>query len=219
MDNKNLELFKQAINEGLSRRFDKISSSFTDEIVCSGGHELAMRSIVYGKASEKRALSPKTRRIIAILVAAALLLTGCGMLFRNQIREAIREFYVAITLSDKVGGESAIEEIYELSYVPDGFNLKTQVIESINTLFIYENEANQIIWFEQRISEGSTFIIDTESGYSKMMNISEHDIYFRETNHYTYYIWTSDKYAFYIKTNMESAHIEIVSIINGLAIK
>ena len=57
MDNKNLELFKQAINEGLSRRFDKISSSFTDEIVCSEGHELAMRSIVYGKASEKRALS------------------------------------------------------------------------------------------------------------------------------------------------------------------
>ena len=49
MDKSNLELFKQAISEGLSEKFDSVADSYTDEIICSEKHKLAMRTIVYGK--------------------------------------------------------------------------------------------------------------------------------------------------------------------------
>ena len=47
MDKSNLELFKQAISDGLSKKFDSVVNSYTDEIVCSEQHNLAMRTIVY----------------------------------------------------------------------------------------------------------------------------------------------------------------------------
>jgi hypothetical protein len=76
MNKSDLELFKQALSEGLSESFDSVVDGYTGEIVCSKRHELAMRTIVYGKTSERRILSPKERRIIAILIAVALMLTG-----------------------------------------------------------------------------------------------------------------------------------------------
>ena len=97
MDKSNLELFKQAISDGLSKKFDSVVNSYTDEIVCSEQHNLAMRTIVYGKADAKRTWSPKMKRVVAILIAAALLLTSCGIIFRNEIREVFEEFFVKLT--------------------------------------------------------------------------------------------------------------------------
>ena len=38
MDKSNLELFKQAISEGLSEKFDSVVDSCTEKIVCSEKH-------------------------------------------------------------------------------------------------------------------------------------------------------------------------------------
>ena len=97
MDKSNLELFKQALNEAVSNKFDKMADECTEEIVYSEKHKLAMRTIVYGKTDNKRVWSPKMKRIIAILIAAALLLTSCGIIFRNEIREIFKEFFVSLT--------------------------------------------------------------------------------------------------------------------------
>ena len=86
MDKSNLELFKQAVNEAVSNKFDSMADSCTEEIVCSEKHKLAIRTIIYGETKAKRVWSPKMKRIIAILVAAALLLTSCGILFGYEIR-------------------------------------------------------------------------------------------------------------------------------------
>ena len=105
MDKSNLELFKQALNEAVSNKFDKMADECTEEIVYSERHKLAMRTIVYGKADTKRVWSPKMRRIIAILIAVALLLTSCGIIFRNEIREFVEEFFVKITYSSDEDGK------------------------------------------------------------------------------------------------------------------
>ena len=97
MDKSNLELFKQAVNEGLSNKFDSIVQGCTEEITYYDRHKIAMQTLVYGKTNNRRTLSPKMRRIIAILVAAALLLTSCGIIFRNEIREVFKELFASIT--------------------------------------------------------------------------------------------------------------------------
>ena len=140
MDKSNLELFKQALSEGLSNKIDSVVNSYTDEIVCSEKHNLAMRTIVYGKTNTKRALSPKMKRIIAILVAAALLLTSCGIIFRNEIREVFEEFFIKLSYSDGETTGETIEEVYELSYVPEGYYLEKYTNLPVNVNYVYKND-------------------------------------------------------------------------------
>lgn len=215
MDKSNLELFKQAISEGLSEKFDSVVDSCTEEIVCSDRHKLAMRTIIYGKADTKKALSPKMKRIIAILVAAALLLTSCGIIFRNEIREVIEEFFVKLTYSDDVTSGSIIEEIYELTYLPEGYYLDDKTITPICVQYNFINKNINYIKFEQRILDGSGFAVDSESGYSQIKEIEEFDVYYRFTDKYHYYIWHNSKYSFIVNSTAPLSNEQIVLIIEG----
>ena len=219
MAKSDLELFKQALNEGLSKRFDSLAEACTEEINFSDRHNLAMRAIVYGKTSNRRTLSPKMKRVIAILIAAALLLTSCAVIFRNELREVINEFFVAITFSDKVSGENFIEEVYELSYVPEGYVLDEKDISPLSAFYTYTNEDNQVILFQQRVLYGNIYIIDSEDGYSKIVEIPNYDVYFRDTTQYKNYIWTDGKYAFNIRSSTGLTNDELVAIINGITVK
>ena len=109
MDKSNLELFKQAISDGLSKKLDSVVNSYADEIVCSEKHRLAMRTIVYGKAEAKRTWPSRMKYIIAIIVAAALLLTSCAVIFRNEIREVVDEFFAKYVYSGDETGTDTIE--------------------------------------------------------------------------------------------------------------
>ena len=112
MNKNNRELFIQALTEGLSNRIDQTISECNVEIKPSKQHMLAMRTIVYGKGYRSEPLSPKARKIIALLIAAALLLTSCAVIYRNEIRgfiEEITESFAKLTHSDEVTEGSRIE--------------------------------------------------------------------------------------------------------------
>ena len=215
MDKSNLELFKQAISEGLSDRFDSVVDSCTEEIVCSEKHKLAMRTIVYGKVGTGRTMSPKMRKIIAILVAAALLLTSCAVIFRNEIREIFEEFFVKITCSNSEDGK-VIEEVYKRGYLPDGYSLNDEVITPVRTQYEFTNDKEDYIWFEQRILDGSDFTFNSESGYSKIVEIDYYDVYYKYTETHHSYIWHNGKYAFSLRLNQNLSTKEIELIISGI---
>ena len=222
MDKSNLELLKEAISEGVSRRFDRMAAEYTEEIVCSDKHTLAMRTIVYGKAETKRPWSPRTRRIIAILIAAALLLTSCGIIFRNEIREMIKEVYdlfIAITYSDEDAGGAVIEDVYSLSYVPDGYQLEEELITPLCTQYEYKNNNNDYLWFEQKILDGTDFYVDNEKGYVKIDTIQGYEIFYRYYNEKHVYVWNDGEYSLFIQSTIELPDSEIVLIIEGLTTK
>lgn len=208
-------VFKQAISEGLSKKLDSVVDSCTEKIACSKRHELAMRTIVYGKVDTKRTLSPKMRRIIAILVAAALLLTSCAIIFRNEIREMFEDFFVKITCSNSEDGK-VIEEVYELGYLPDGYFLDDKAVSHTTAKFNYTNRQGDLIKFEQRILDGSDFTIDSESGYSKFVEIEKCDVYYRKNSKHNIYVWCDNKYSFYIISDTELSNSIIIQIINGI---
>lgn len=216
MDKSDLELFKQAISEGLSQKFDSVVDNYTEKIVCSERHELAMKTIVYGKADVKRAWSPKMKRIIAILVVAALLLTSCAIIFHNEICEVFEEFFASITFSESESNSDTIEELYELTYLPEGYNLTNKKVRSLRIQWEYTNENNDTIQFEQRVFERTSFTIDSESGYSQMKEIEEWDVYYRSTDKYHNYIWNDGEYIFQIKSNQKISNEEIILIIQGI---
>ena len=219
MDKSNLELFKQALNEAVSNKFDKMADECTEEIVYSEKHKLAMRTIVYGKTDNKRSLSPRMRRIIAILVAAALLLTSCGIIFRNEIREIFEEFFVKLEYNDEKESDETIKEVYYLSYVPERYSLKMETITNMCVQYEFINEDGNSLYFEQRALTRSSFVVDSESGYSKIEEIKEYEVYYRFTNKYHHYVWCNEKYSMTIKSNTYLTNEDIILMLDGLATK
>lgn len=218
MDKRDLELFKQAISEGLSEKLDSVVNNCTEKIVCSDRHELAMRTIVYGKADTKRTWSPRARRLIAILIAAALLLTSCAVIFRNEIREIINEFFVQLTYPNAEEGET-IEEVYELSYLPEGYYLNVENIRPMRVQYEFTNESGDCICFEQKLKDGTSFVFDSERGYSQISEIQDYAVYYRNVNAKHVYVWDNGKYAVSLTSNVELSNEEIVSILCGIVIK
>ena len=222
MDKNNLELFKQALSEGVSNRFDKIAAECTEKIVCSDKHNLAMQTIIYGKTNTKRTRSPGMKRIIAILIAAALALTSCGIIFRNEIREIVEDicnFFVAITYTENGSEGATIEEIYELGYLPEGYSLKDEKIRPLRTQYEYTNKNGDILWFEQQPIDGTDFIVDSESGYAQLNDIKDYEIYYRFTGEKHVYIWNDGKYSMSLSSNIQISTEDIVLIFNGLTLK
>lgn len=219
MDKNNIELFKQAISEGLAGRLDKVVNGYTQEIACSQQHSIAMKKIVYEKTDLQKVLSPKMKKIIAILVAATLLLTGCGIIFRNEIREIyieICDFFTSLTYSYPNSDGKLIEKVYELGYLPNGYTLVDSTISPLTVIYKFENDNNDYIKFEQVVLNGAYFIVNNETGYSQINTIDKYEVFYssREQNHL--YIWNDGTYAFKIHSNTYLSDDEIVSIIEGI---
>ena len=219
MDKSNLELFKQALNEAVSNKFDKMADECTEEIVYSEKHKLAMRTIVYGKTDNKRVLSPKMRRIIAILIAVALLLTSCGIIFRNEIREIFEEFFVKLTYDGDDESTESIKDVYYLSYVPEGYVLERDTTTKICVQYKYVNQNSDFISFEQRAITSSDFYIDIEQGYSQINEIENYEIYYRTANDFHWFVCNSVKYQIQLISSTQLSNDEIIRIIEGITIK
>ena len=216
MDKGNLELFKQAISEGLSEKLDSVVNSYTDEIVCSEKHRLAMRTIVYGKAETKGTWSPRMKHIIAIIVAAALLLTSCAVIFRNEICEIVGEFFAKYVYSGDETGMETIEEVYELTYLPEGYTFENKIITPLCVQYILVDENDNAIIFEQRILDKSGFTVNSEKGYSKIEEIEKYSIFYRYTETFHSYIWNDGKYAFELSSTQRLSNEDIELIIQGI---
>ena len=219
MDKSNLELFKQALNEAVSNKFDKMADECTEEIVYSDRHKLAMRTIIYGKADTSRAWSPRVKRIIAILVAAALILTSCGIIFRNQIREIFEEFYVKLTYEENEESNKNIDEVYVLGYVPEGYVLENEFLSTTYVKYKFMTSEGDVLYFEQRAIAHSGYYIDSENGYSKIEEIEEYEVYYRFTDKNHHYALSDGKYSMKIKSSTKLSNEDIILMLDGLATK
>ena len=219
MDKTNLELFKQALNEAVSNKFDNMAASCTEEIICSEKHNLAMRTIIYGKTNFQRVWSPRMKRIIAILVAAALLLTSCCIIFRNEIREIFKDLFASITFREDESKVDTIEDIYQLEYVPDGYFLEEENISPLSVVDKFVDINGNVIKFKQSILNNIDFVIDSESGYSQIVDVNKYDVYYRSTDTFHYYIWNDSEYALTLRSTAPLSNETIILIIEGITIK
>lgn len=219
MDKTNEELFKQAINEALTNKFQRMADACDEEIVCSRRHRKAMRAIVNGKTPRK----PLSTKMIAILVAAAiLLLAGCAIIYRDEIREFvtdIREFFVKVSFSEGDNESRNIEEIYELTYIPEGYSLEDKRINRMSVQYKFININNDLIRFTQQTLDASSFQVDSEHSENTIIEINHHTIYSRKTGDMYYYLWNDGKYAMQICSSESLSDDELLLIIDGIRIK
>ena len=191
----NQELFKQALVEGVNRRLDREIAACDEEIAYSRKHIKAMERIVKGKTPQK----PINSKMIAILVAAAiLLLAGCAIIYRDEIRAFItdiKEFFVEIRFDEGENESKYIEEVYELTYVPKGYIVTNRDITRMSVQYVFKNQDDKSIKFIQCSMDNSGFAVDSEHGYNEIIKIEQYEIYFRETDRINYYVWNDGEYA------------------------
>lgn len=218
--NNEMDLFKQAIREALDKKIDEAIKSENEEINVSKKHKIAMRTILRGKIPTEGRVSPKTVRIIAIVAIIALLLASCAIIYREEIgklRVKILERYDLITSSDKET-YAAIEEIYELTYIPDGYELKNSSVLPRTVVYEYNDADGNRLILNQNVIDKNLYHIDNENGEREIITVNNFSIYYRQSSEQHIFLWNNEKYVFLLCSDINFSTDELTKIIEGVKI-
>ena len=197
MTKSDLELFKEALTEGLSIRFQNEVDNFEGELVISERHERAMRTIFAGVQVRPFVWPSARAKIAAAAVAATMLLASCAAAYRDEIRdfiETIYEDYMSVGFENSNEAPQHIEEYYELTYIPEGYYIKDRIQMDLLNIYILENDHGDKIIFEQAVLNDKTEL-DSEQGDQYMLYIDGKEIYCRAYDTGCSYIWNDGKYS------------------------
>lgn len=219
--NNEMDLFKQAIREALDKKIDEAINSENETLDVSKKHKIAMRTILRGKIPTEGRVSAKRVRIIAIVAIIALLLASCAVIYREEIGKltvVILERYDLITHSDNSGTPLSIEEEYELSYVPNGYDLKDVITTENTVIRTYSNSDENNIIFNQNVVGNAHILLDNEHGNSETYKIGDLIVYFRPSSDKFVYLWNDEKYIVIISSDIKFSIDELTKIIEGVKI-
>lgn len=218
MEKSNLELFREALFEAMSSKANE--ADLAEKIEPSDRHKATMQAILDGTYERKSVWKLTKAKIAAIIVAAALLLAGCA--YRNEIRDFIEKFYdncIVVMFSDKANEGKMIEEVYELSYVPEGYVLEDTIADPTNIRYEYRNSNGSFIRFSQIILDGYTYAFDNESGSYEYITIENIKVYHHNSDVFHLYLWNDGSYAYELRSNVPIPTEELILIINGITKK
>lgn len=218
------QLFKNAILEALSQKYEQELAECREDAKCSKGHYLRVSEItgiplarVMGKRRSLR------RTFVAVLIAAALLLAGCtAYVYRNTIKEFFEEIYdthIKVFYSgEQTDNELYIKEFYSLSYVPEGYQLVREVKNEVCVQYIWESQTGNTLVFEQKLIKESDYFIDSDVENMLCTEYNGISVYLRSNNNVWLYLWNDGKYAMSIDSEQKLSDDELKKIIDGIVI-
>lgn len=217
MNKNDLELFKQALLEALDKNLQEEEKYFAEEIQTSEKHKIEMNEILSGKYLPTSTWKLTKAKIAAILIAATLVLVGCAVAYRNEIRdfiETVYEDYISVGFENSDEAPRQIKDIYQLTYIPQGYEQKEHIKTKLKSVYVFENSEGNTIRFEQQILNGA---ISFDSEYSEygFFHISGIKVYYYISENYYCYLWNDGKYALTMGTTEELSYEELGSIIDG----
>ena len=222
MEKCELDLFKQALSEGIEKRINSEIAGYSEQITYSRRHRIAMRTIIHGKLGERSQRSIPMKRIIAIVAILAFLLTACAIVYRAEIRELIREITsdgegIRIKFFGKSEEPSKLSERYELTYVPEGYTMMTN--EKYLSSYFYEyhdSEENKLIFEQCKLD--SVFFVDSDGEYERTIQVDGFRVYFKALEEHYYYLWNDGKYGMTILSDVEISDEDLILIVRGVAV-
>lgn len=161
---------------------------------------------------------PSAKQIVAILIAAAILaLTGCGVIYRNEIRDFVVHFYetyIKVEFSNDHSSNSNSDVSYSFEYLPDGFVKDEE--ESDEMFIVWKNESDQTIKLSILKIDKSMHYIDTEYGDVETKIIGNKKIMVYKNERYYTCIWNDEYKAFRLKVFGNVPEQEIIYFIEGI---
>ena len=216
------DLFRLALTEAFVRKFDRELENCPFSAECSEEHVSKMETIIAGAVQVEQ--SKKRRKwIVALLVAAALLLTACTVYaYRGEIREFIETVYekhIRVTYYDvdQEPSSDTITEYYTLGYVPEGYVLESEQYWTGTSKIKWRNESGDHIVFEQCTLDGTNFTIDSEKGQVNIIICNDIKVYCQIAD-ICCYTWNDGRYVYKIITSENLSNDTLTDLISGLKI-
>ena len=219
MDRAENDLFRRAIVEAISQNNREELAECTDPVVCSKQHYRKMSAIL-GFRVRKPIVWTRTRKMwVAAIIAAALLLTGCAVANYKAIGEFIVNFYedhIKMTDNSEEGLNHDGFEMYELTYIPEGYDLVEMAIGETTCYYEWRDESeDQILVFEQT-KRGSS--IHTFDETAELIDIGNNRISIRYTGNSVFYIWHTEQYVFALRSSCALEMGELQKIVEGVSL-
>ena len=221
MNKTDLEVFKQALTEGLAIKFERELAECPEIVICSDSHYRRMNRIINKEYVFNLNFINQKTKAASILIAATLVFAGCTNAYKNEIRdfiETVYEGYTDIKFSDDKA--TAIITPYELGYVPKGYEVANYLKNDTMIYYLFVDSNNNMISFFQLPIGGTSFGFDTEQGgYSEYLYVANNKIYHRKNTACHCYVWNDGIYALSLESDLELSCEELEMIISGLKIK
>lgn len=225
-----LELFRKALLEARLRKSQQMIDADTGEVTFTKKHLRKMQYIINSDRTPLRCTfhSRKKKRILAVLIAAAILLIGSIAVYAN--RDAIIRFTqkifgnhtkVSYSIQDNDSYvPSRIEQEYTLTYVPEGYELMNSMSNLIFVWAEWKNETGDYLRFGQSVINGGIHGLDNESSISEQIQIGEFEVC---SSHHissvSTYIWTDGMYVYKIECHTDISLEELARIMSGISVR
>lgn len=206
--NDDLKLFRQAFVEAMHENTMMILAEYPEKPIFSKKHMRAMKRILSGqkKTPIKRSgrVSPR-KRLIAALIAAALLLGGLTVYAkRKAVIELIEQIYEKYTRiiyhkdqDDGADLTDGIEEERIPAYVPEGFVLRDYQSSLSDVYVEWQNEDEFIIFSQNTI--GTVYDLDNEHSDIFTIVIGSYTVYEHQNEYINTYIWNDGEYSYLLR--------------------
>lgn len=215
-------LFGRALIEATYNAYQRDLSLCEDTEQCSERHIERMNEILGLSSSGKFGFGkPRRRTVIAIVLAIALLLTGCcaTYIYRDEIsgfieiieKEGIRVIFEG---TDRADYPDKIEERYVLRSVLEGYELVKTVEDPGLNRQTWKNADGDVIVFEQSLI-GTIYGFNSEVGETEILTVGGQNVYFRRIEKY-YYLWCDGKYCMKLESSRELSFEEFEKMFLGI---
>ncbi len=215
---ENEKWFGELCNDALIEYHKEKMADCKENAKCSRSHKKKMCEIVGCRFFVTQRISQQI--IAAVIAAVMLLIAGCATyMCREKIFGFVVEFYEKyIFLADETGNGKGdaddIEEMYMLSYVPDGFVLVEQFVEPQFVRYVWENNIGNQIVFRQSPKYDSFRDGGLESTEKRM--IAGVYLYYSKTLAWDIYIWSEGTNFFRLEINYSISADELAKMIASI---
>lgn len=222
------ELFRQALLEARLRKSQQIMDADTDEVQFSKKHLRKMQQIISADRSSLQFAfySRKKKRILALLIAAAVLIIGSITVYANK--DAIVQFvqkifcdHIEVSYANQGNVEGIpewIEQEYAPSYLPKGYELVETSSGVSYTYSKYQNAKGDYIQFDQRVIDSSLFVFDNEKSDSDVIQLTTFTVYCtHRSSGPSFYVWTDGRYAYQFVCSSNISQDELTQMIMGIS--
>ena len=219
MDISEKKLFAQAVAEGLVEKYDAQIAAIDGPVICSKRHDKRMQQILDGQDPTNHRNIKRT--IGAILLAAALLLTGCTVYaYRNEIRDffvMVYDTFIKMTFdTEQQGRKERIEDVYYPTNMLEGYEMTYENVNSLIVIYEYKNTEGDTLMFEQCLLDGANHFLDAEQGNAELREIGDYRFYYKTSDQHHHYIWNDGEYAMTLTSNTALSDEALINLLNGI---
>lgn len=217
----NRAMFNNALTEVISSEFADVPTDDSQiDIQPSKKFQKKMEKLIKNEQKTIWHYTNTTYKRAAILVAVLVIMftTACSV---SAIREPIVKFFTEAYESftryffegDTV---DSIANIYEITDLPEGFELKKTYSDTASTSTIYENEFGNIIELSQSITNDTRLTIDAEKGDVKEIQLPNREVHLYSRSEISQAFWIENGYLMTLTYEGTINEEEIINLISSV---